>query len=200
MKIVCLSISLMLIFCGWLGYSYYTFQIKFDEKISWREWKSAENLLGEWEKTNTHWLLNNIPRLKQEAAFQKSWLLAQRGDYEGAIKEFRKAANISSFLKSDALYNATTLSLSNYLAGGGRESLGKLAEDYTKVLQPPNSEDFKTRVNLEIVRILQQEEKARMQPAPGQGEGEKKGGMKKFRPGEKDQQGNSSPEDQKIRY
>lgn len=184
-KIICLILSLLLIFGGWLGYNYSSFQIKFCEKISAKEWGIAENILDEWENTKSHWFLKNVPRLQQEFSFQKGWILAQRGDYDGAMKEF----------PSSSLYNAATLSLAEYLAGGGRESLEKLAEDYTKVLGD-NPDDFQAKINLEIVRLLQEQAKKQI----SQGKDGQKKGIKKFRPGDKDSDGSVKPENQGLRY
>lgn len=194
-KIICLILSIGLLSGGWLGYSYYSLQTRFDEKISAKDWKSSENILEEYEKTTACWLAKNVPRIKQELAFEKSWLLAQRGAYEEAIKELRKAANISLPLKNDSIYNAATLALVE-----GRESLERLAEDYIKVLGK-NPNDFQAKVNLEIIRILQQQAKMQM-PAGSRGEnGQKqKAKIKKYRPGDQDRQGTPSSEEQGVRY
>jgi tetratricopeptide (TPR) repeat protein len=194
-KIIFLILSFVLLAGGWLGYSYYSFQIKFDEKISAQDWKSAKNLLDNWEGARTYWLLKNIPKIKQELVFEKGWLMSQWGDYEGALKEFRKAANISAPLMSQAIYNAATLALA-----GGRESLEKLAEDYIKVLSD-NPDDFQAKVNLEIIRIYQKQAKMGMPPAPDE-KGKKDKGkqkIKQFRPGEEENQGTESG-DEGIRY
>ena len=188
-KIGCLAISLLLIFAGCLGYSYSGFQIKLGKKISSEELSSAENILNAWEKTITFGLLKNIAYFKKEFAFQKGWLLSQRGDYAGAIKEFRLSC----------LYNATTLSLADSLSGKGREGLEKLAGDYIKVLTV-NPNDFQAKINLEIIRILQKQAKEQNVPASGQDKGEGKKKIKVIRPGDKDGRGLSSPEDQEQRY
>jgi tetratricopeptide (TPR) repeat protein len=186
-KILFLIISLLLIFGGWLGYNYFSFQIKLNEKISAKEWSVAENILDEWRKTKSYWLLKNIPHLCQKLTFQKGWLLAQRGNYEEALKEFRKIDN------PDALYNATTLALV-----GGRESLKKLIEEYIKVLRK-KPDDFQAKINLEILLQEQEQEKIQMS-RPGQNENEKKTReIKQFRP-KKESEGQSGSENQGIRY
>lgn len=193
-KIMLFALSVILIFGGYLGYSYYGFRMKISEKISAQDWKSAENILESWKKTKTYWVLKNIPQIKQKLTFEKAWLLAQHRAYKEAIEEFRKAANISGPLASQALYNATTIALSE-----NRESLERLAEDYIKVLGK-NPDDFQTKVNLEIIRILQKQSKMGI-PAPGaDGEGKEKQKIKKYRPGDEESQGTSSPESQGIRY
>jgi tetratricopeptide (TPR) repeat protein len=191
--VVFLIFSVVLIFGGWLGYSYYAAQIKFDEKVSVRDLASAKNFLDDWEKTPAFWVLRNIPRIKQEAAFKKGWLLAQFGAYEEALKEFRKAANIPASLKERSLYNAATIALA-----GGKESLEQLAEDYVKVLVS-DPDDFQAKVNLEIVRILQQQAQAQAGQKDGSGEGKEKGKkLRKYQPGDKEGSGGS--DNQGIRY
>lgn len=185
-KIGCLIISLLLIFGGWLGHSYFGFQKELNSKISAKEWNVAENILDEWEKTSGYWFLKNISCVRQGLSFQRGWLLAQRGDYEKAVKEFR----------SSSLYNAATLSLAEYLMDKGRESLERLADDYIKVLgDSPN--DFQAKVNLEIVRILQKQAKEKMAPS-GQSQDEPKG-IKNFKL-DKDEYGSHIPGDQKQGY
>ncbi len=194
-KIICLIAAIILLSGGWLGYSYQKFQIEFADKISAQDLKSAadslnllENSLNPWEKTKAGWILNSIPRVKKDIAFKKGWLLSRLGDSEGAIKEFRKAGG------SEAIYNAATLALA-----GGRESLERLAEDYIKVLGE-NPDDFQAKVNLEIIRILQNQAKQQMQQqSPGDGDSKNKKKMKKYQPGDKENQGSQS-EGEGIRY
>ena len=193
-KFICLIAAIVLLSGGLLGYSYYSFQIKIDEKISSRDLKSAKNLLENWEKTRSHWLLKNIPYVKQNIAFEKGWLLAQFGAYEEAIKELRKAASVPSALRPQAIYNAATLALV-----GGRESIERLAEDYIKVLGE-NPDDFQAKVNLEIIRILQNQAKQQtQQQGPGEGDGKNKKKMKKYQPGDKESQG-SETGNEGVRY
>ncbi len=194
-KIICLIAAIILLSGGFLGYSYYSFQAQFDEKISSRDLKSAKNLLEDWEKTRSHWLLKNIPYVKQNIAFEKGWLLAQFGAYEEAIKELRKAANVPSALRPRAIYNAATLALM-----GGQESIERLAEDYIKVLGE-NPDDFQAKVNLEIIRILQNQAKQQMQQqGPGDnGKDKDKKKMKKYQPGDKESQG-SETKNEGVRY
>ncbi len=190
-RIICLVLAVVFLAGGWLNYSYQKFQIKFGDEISAHDLKSASDTLNYWEKTKAGWVLNNIPQVKKNIAFKKGWLLSRFGDSEGAIKEFRKASD------SEAIYNATTLALIE-----GRDSLERLAEDYIKALGE-NPNDFQVKVNLEIIRILQQQ--AKQQAKEGaknsdeEGKGKKK--IKKYRPGDQENQGRSSdPEDQGIRY
>ncbi len=194
-SIICLIAAIILLSGGLLGYSYYSFQIKIDEKISSRDLKSVKNLLETWEKTRYHWLLKNIPYVRQNIAFEKGWLSAQFGASEEAIKELRKAANIPSALRSQAIYNAATLALME-----GRESIERLAEDYIKVLME-NPDDFQAKINLEIVRMLQKQAKQQMQQ---QGDGDDKDSkakkkMKKYQPGDKENQG-SETKNEGVRY
>lgn len=192
-RVALLIFSIVLILSGWLCYSYYEAQIKFDEKVSAHDLVSAKNLLDDWEKTSAYYVLRNIPRIRQDVAFKKGWLLAQFGAYEEALKEFRKAANIPAFLKDRSLYNATTIALA-----GGKESLERLAEDYVKVLAG-NPDDFQAKVNLEIVRILQQQAQSQFGQKDSSGEEKQKGKMlKKYRPGDKESSGSS--DNQGIRY
>ncbi len=139
--------------------------------------------------------MKNIPYIKQNIAFEKGWLLAQFGAHEEAIKEFRKAASVSSSMKSQIIYNAATLALI-----GGRNSIERLAEDYIKVLGE-NSDDFQAKVNLEIIRILQQQAKqqAQQQQKPGDGDDKGKKKMKKYQPGDKEGQGSEAP-NEGVRY
>lgn len=189
-KIILLVLVVVFLGGGWLGYSHYSFQIRFDEKISARDLAAAKNILEDWEKTRVFWFLKNIPRIKQELAFEKGWLLSQFGAYEEAIREFRKVGS-NFHLGSSAVYNAATLGLV-----GGRESLERVAEEYIKVLTV-KSDDFQSKVNLEIIRILQNQAKKGM-PQPG--EGKDKGKMKQFQMKEKESQGNESSPDQGVRY
>ncbi len=201
-KIICLIFSLLLISAGWLGYSYSEFQKEFNDKISEENWSSAENAINTWEKNSASWLLKNIPYFKQKLSCEKGWLLAQNGAHEEAIKELKKATGISSHFKETAMYNAATMELNGYLSGNSRESLEKIAEDYKNVLGE-NPGDFQAKVNLEIVCILQQQEKKKMQAQAGDDEnskkGKEKGTMKKFQPGDREGQGTSSG-NQGIRY
>jgi len=188
-KISCLVISLFLFSAGCLAYSYVNFQVKFSKKILTGELGLAEDILGEWEKGITSRLLKSISRFERENAFQRGWLLSRRGDYTRAKKEFRLSS----------LYNAVTLSLEEFLSGKGRESLEKLAEGYVKVLGD-DPDDFRAKVNLEIVRLLQKQAKEQMLSSERSG-GEQKE-IRKFRPGSGDEegQGSSSPGDQELRY
>ncbi|MDP1629150.1 MAG: hypothetical protein Q8L57_00865 [bacterium] len=194
LKTLCLILAVGFFIGGWISCSYFDFQIKFDEKISGRDLAAAKNLLEEWEKTRTFWFLKNIPRVKQDLAFKKGWVLAQTGAFEEAIKEFRKAAGHPS-LGPEAIYNGATISLS-----GGRDSLEKLAEDYIRVLTL-RPDDFQTKVNLEIIRILQNQAKKGM-PQPGSGkEGKDKNKIKQYQMSDKEGQGQESGEsNQGTRY
>ncbi len=187
-KAFCLILSLLIISTGWLGYSYVVFRSNLDEKISAQEWNAAENAISEWAKTPSCWLLKNIPAIHQKISLEKGWLMAQRKDYENAIKEFKKAG---------AVYNATTVALVE-----GKESLERLSEDYISALKK-NPDDFQAKVNLEIIRILQQQAKTQMQ-AQGEGQGDKDGKkqkqMKKYQPGDGENKGTSSADDQGTRY
>lgn len=190
-KIILLGLAIVFLAGGWLGYSYYSFQAKLDDKISAGELSRAKNLLEDWEKTRAFWFLKNIPQAKQELAFEKGWLLSQFGAYEEAIKEFRKVGN-NFHLGSSAVYNAATLGLV-----GGRDSLERLADEYIRVLAA-KPDDFQTKVNLEIIRILQNQAKKGM---PQQGDGKKgKDKMKQFQMKEKEGQGNEPNPDQGVRY
>ena len=192
-KIILLVLAVVFLGGGWLGYSHYSFQIRFDDKISARDLAAAKNLLEDWEKTRAFWFLKNIPQAKQELAFEKGWLLSQFGAYEEAIKEFRKVGN-NFHLGSFAVYNAATLGLV-----GGRESMERLAEEYIRALVV-KPDDFQTKVNLEIIRILQNQAKKGM-PQQGDGkEGKGKDKMKQFQMKEKEGQGTESNPDQGTRY
>ncbi len=192
-KIIFLILAIIFLGGGWLGYSYYSFQVKLDDKISDGELSRAKNLLKDWEKTRAFWFLKNISQAKQEFAFEKGWLLSQFGAYEEAIKEFRKVGN-NFHLGSSAVYNAATLGLV-----GGRESLERLAEEYIRALVA-KPDDFQTKVNLEIIRILQSQAKKGM-PQPGEGkEGKDKSKMKQFQMKDKEGQGDESNPDQGVRY
>ncbi len=193
-KFICLIAAAILLSGGWLGSSYYSFQGKIEEKILSKDLKSAQNLLEDWEKKPSHWFLKNIPYIKQNISFEKGWLLSQLGAHEEAIKELRRAADISSMLRSRAIYNAATLALA-----GGRDSIERLAEDYIKVLGE-NPDDFQTKVNLEIIRILQNQAKQQMQQqGQGENEGKDKRRMKKYQPGDKENQGSES-NNEGVRY
>ena len=192
-KIILLGLAIVFLAGGWLSYSYYSFQAKLDDKISAGELSRAKNLLEDWEKTRAFWFLKNIPQAKQELTFEKGWLLSQFGAYEEAIKEFRKVGN-NFHLGSSAVYNAATLGLL-----GGRESLERLADEYVRVLAA-KPDDFQTKVNLEIIRILQNQAKKGM-PQQGDGkEGKGKDKMKQFQMKEKEGQGNDASPDQGVRY
>jgi len=186
-KFICLITAVILLSGGFLGYSYYSLEARFDEKVSSRDLKSAKNLLENWEKTRSGWLLKNIPYVRQNIAFEKGWLLAQFGAYEEAIKELRKAAGGPSKLRPQAIYNAATLSLASE-----KETLERLAEDYIKVLGD-NPDDFQAKVNLEIIRILQKQAKQQaQQQGPGDNDGKNKKKMKKYRPGDQEGQGSET--------
>lgn len=197
MKIICLIAAAFFLTAGWLGWHYQNFQIKFDALISAKNFSAAQDALNDWEKSKANLLLSNFSRIKQELAFKKGWLAAQSGNTEEALKEFRKAASHASSLNAEAIYNAATLGLA-----GGRESLEKLAEDYILALKK-NPNDFQTKVNLEIIRIIQNQQKQEMrseeQSAPG------KKGKKKIRQlqmdDNKNREGQESGEsDQGVRY
>ncbi len=194
-KFLCLITAIILLSGGWLGYHYYSFQIQFDEKISSRDLKSAKNLLEDWEKTRYYWLLKNISYVKQNIAFEKGWIAAELGAYEEAIKELRKAASIPSALKPQAIYNAATLALM-----GGQESIERLAEDYIKILGE-NPDNFQAKVNLEIIRILQNQAKqqAQQQGSGGEKDGKDKKKMKKYQPSDKEGQ-DSETKSEGVRY
>mgnify|MGYP001584500030 CR=1 FL=1 len=193
-KIICLIAAIILLSGGFLGRSYYSFQTQFDEKISSRDLKSAKNLLEAWEKTRSCWLLKNIPCIKQNIAFEKGWIAAELGAYEEATKELRKAASIPSALRPQAIYNAATLALVLE-----KESHERLAEDYIRALEE-KPDDFQVKVNLEIVRMLQKRAKQQaQQQGPGEGDGKDKKKMKKYRPGDKENQG-SETGNEGVRY
>lgn len=176
-KVALLITAVIFLIGGLLGYSYYSFQIKFNDKILFRDLSSAKNLLEDWENSFNGRILGNISSIKQNLILEKGWLLAQFGDKESAIKEFRK---INEPL---AIYNAATLALIQ-----GRDSLDRMADDYVKVLgKTPN--DFQAKVNLEIVRILQQRaKKDGSQTSSGDEEGKKNSKIKRYQPGDKDSQ------------
>ncbi len=44
-KIILLGLAIVFLAGGWLGYSYYSFQVKLDDKISAGELSRAKNLL-----------------------------------------------------------------------------------------------------------------------------------------------------------
>lgn len=194
-KFACLITAVILLFGGWIGLQYYSSQTQFDEKISSRDLKSAKNILEDWEKTKSYWLLKNIPYIRQNIAFEKGWIAAELGAYEEAIKELRKAASIPSTLRPQATYNAATLALME-----GRESIERSAEDYIKVLGE-NPDDFQAKVNLERIRILQKQIKQQAQQQgieEKDGKGNKKK-MKKYQPGDKEGQGSETP-NEGVRY
>lgn len=193
MKIFLIIAAIGLIAVGLFGTPYYSFEKNLAEKISAQDLNGAKSAVENWEKSKAYWLLKNIPALKQNLAFEKGWIAAQIGDYEEAVKEFKKI-NSHPSLKLKAAYNATTLSLLR-----GRESLEKLAEEYIKVLTE-DSDDFQTKVNLEIIRILQNQQKQQMS-GQGQGKsGQKKSKIKQFQMKDKNGEGTESPKDKNPRY
>ncbi len=192
-KVFLLVLSVCFLAGGWLGLSYTKFGMEFDKAVSAKDFVKAGSLVGVWEKTRAWQFLKNIPEAKQSVVFKQGWLQAQLGADEEAIREFRKAAG-QSLTGADAAYNAATISFSRL----GHESLERLAKEYIGVLRI-KPDDFQAKVNLEIIRILQNQAKMGM-PSPGEGEKEQKGKIKKYRPGDREAPGVSEPADSGIRY
>lgn len=193
LKAVCLLLSAALFAAGWVGYSYFSFQNKMEQSMAAKDLKTAGELLNGWTATPAGKIVKSIlPQIKQSMTMQKGWLLAQSGDFENAAKEFRKAAETVSPKTPDALFNAATIALAQ-----GNEALERVADDLVKMLrEAPN--DFKGKVNLEIVKIKQNQAKQQGQSGKP-GEGEKKQKIKKFRSGEKNE-GPSEEQNEGLRY
>ncbi len=193
MRIFLIIAAIGLIAAGLFGTPYYSFEKNLAEKISAQDLNGAKSAVENWEKSKTYWLLKNIPSVKQKLAFEKGWIAAQTDNYEEAINEFKKANGHPS-LKLKAIYNAATLSLLR-----GRESWEKVAEEYIKVLTE-NSDDFQTKVNLEMIRRAQNQQKQQMSGQGNGKSGQKKSKIKQFQMKDKNGEGAESPKDKNHRY
>ncbi len=194
LKIFLMIIAVGLIAAGLFGGPYYSFQKELAEKLSTQDLSGAKSAVESWEKSKTYWLLKNIPVIKQNLAFEKGWIAAQIGDYEEAVKEFKKA-NEHPSLKLKSIYNTATLSLLK-----GREDWGKVAGEYEKALAI-DSDDFQTQVNLEMLKRAQEQQK---QEASGQEQsksGQEQKRIKQFQMKDKGKEGTESPpKDKNPRY
>ena len=158
---------------GWLGYSYESFRINFGEHVLAGEIVVAEKIYLAWETGLAFKILEHVSFVRENGILSKAWLLVRTGDFAGAIREYSELPEASV-----ALYNGATVSLVE-----GDKSVERLAEKYIKVLQK-NPDDFQARVNLEIVRVAQEQSKQKSSSSLGKGKEDKKEGKLRYRPGD----------------
>lgn len=179
--------AVILIFVGWLGHAYHDFRATFGEKISMRDIVAAEKIYSTMESSRAFWFFSMIPIVRDDFILSKAWVAAQLGDYAEALKQYRKLADGNM----DAAYNAATIALAI-----GQVNSEKIAAEYIRILQK-NPDDFRARVNLEIIKMVQEQQKQKGKSIPGDGDGQEK--VKKYRPGDKDGSGRSRG-NQDLRY